>query len=515
MRDFDKGDQEKSCRHALHHDNHVASVSPARSQTHLVDNSHSLALLFFWIYKSNPIIADMSRAIHCLGRRAMVLLRPYPALMPTTSNSILDRHMIHVSTSRNLFSATAIGIDKLDRLRSGKSQVFTGDARKRYFERIKGYFESGDTKSVYRDDLVNLIAIAESDEELDLIEHILENSSEEQRTFFSGWGTTLMRLYYKLNQMERAVNNLKNAPRFGDFFNMRSCYKIAMTMLYDNEQYSAVLDLYHLSEERLKDTAAYTEYKERTGNELTPDRDLVMLAFAALARVNNQEALQEAKTLFRKTFTANARDIGLRPSSLLAYLAIQNGDAMYALNLISTVSARNYVSLRDTKIMALIQLERYDDVLLQLRDYASGTKFNQNRLLKSTFEALVECKSKIQDVACRQELDDLLAEIKEFDYVSDETLDTLIFRPIEHERQATRPRNESGEIDTNRRGFREDGRGGQSFRRNRYNSQQDSGQFSEDGRDSYRPRRDENGRRAGGPRNERNNFSFQNVNFET
>lgn len=443
----------------------------------------------------------MSRVIHCLGGRALTSLRSYLVLTPTASRGILDRHVYSIPTSRNIFTANAIGIEKLDQLRSQKMQLFAGEARERYVDRLRSFTEMGNCKSIYKEDLVNMLGIAESDQDLDLLEKILESSTPEQRDFFSGWGATAMRLYYKMGQLDRAVKNIEDKQRFGEFFNMRTCYQIVMTMLYDQGQYKKMFDLFQIAVERLKDTYAAKNFHNRTGEELLPDRILTILAFVALAKIRTPEALQEAKKLL-SNYINKGKNVGLRPLSLVAYLALSNGDEKYALNLVSSAPTKNYVSLRDTKIVALIQLERFDDVLLQIREYAADSKFTQNQMLKSTFEELQKAEDKIKDAVLRQDLGDLLVEIANNNHVSEDTLDTLIFRPIDYD---------SDRFRSDRQNFSRDSMDRQSTRRDRYSDNNDYGSRRDD--NSYRSRGGERHNESGGHRSERR-FSFKNVNFE-
>lgn len=456
----------------------------------------------------------MSRVIHCLGRRAVTLLsRPYSAL-PTVATNHRD-HLCCNTAGRNIYTANAIGIDRLDNLRSHAVQTFRGDARERYVERLRNYLQSDNCKSIFKDDLVNMLAIAESESDLDLIDGILTAAEGEQRIFFQGWGTTVVRLYYKMGDYKRALNNIKDHERFGEFFNLRSCYKIVMAMLYDQGEYEKIVDLYLYAEERLKLTRGAIEYRERTGGDLQPSKDLVILLFAALAKMGTPEALEQAKALFARIHFGKRNFMTLRPISFVAYLAVQNGDANYALNLISSTPTKNYVSLRECKICALLHLERYDDVLIHMREYSTDIRDNPHLLLKSTFEKIRSAQEKIKDVAIRQEMDDILTEIKTGGHLSEQTLEEFVFRPIVNEPRKIIPyQNQFETYRPDRRAPRDGERDRAPFRRNHYN--EDRYQADDDEEEFDRPRRGERGvgrgrgRGQGGDRK----FAYQNVNFD-
>uniref|UniRef100_A0A6G1SL60 Pentatricopeptide repeat-containing protein 2 n=1 Tax=Aceria tosichella TaxID=561515 RepID=A0A6G1SL60_9ACAR len=399
----------------------------------------------------------MSRVISCYGlvsslRMQTLVARPF-SLLASSNNSIgaskntntLDerqRTFDISSSSRNLYTDSALGIRKLDRLQDQKSQLFTGQSRDRYIERLNDYLKAGDVESIYKDDLVNLIGIANTEQDLDLIEQIVSKSDPKTSPFFQGWGALLMRLYYKMNQLDRAYKNVKDVKRFGEFFNLRSCYKVLMTMLYDAKRYDTILEIFHLSQERLR-YSENIQVTDQNEDDNMFERDLSTIAFAALAKINNQDALKQAEVLYNK-LTANSRTIGLRPSSCFAYIACSNDQPKLALNLISNTPNRNYISLRELKIVSLIKLGRYDDILLQLREYVANIKRESNLLLRSTYDIIQENLTKIQDDAVRQELNDLLIEIKENGHVSETTIEELIFKPIDQERPLVRVNTNTG-----------------------------------------------------------------------
>lgn len=439
----------------------------------------------------------MSRVISCYGlvsslRIQSMVVRPFSLLASSNSTqktSLGERQQLidTSASSRNLYTDNALGISKLDRLRTQKNELFMGSSRDRYIERLSNYLKSGDVESIYKDDLVNLIGIANDEHDLDLIEQIVTKSDPKTSPFYQGWGALLMRLYYKMNQLERAYTNMRDVERFGEFFNLRSCYKVLMSMLYDAERYDDVLEVFRLSQERLRH--GESQALDQNDEEVGVERDLCAVAFAALAKINNQDALKQAEELYNK-LSAGSRTLGLRPASFFAYIACSNDQPKLALNLISNTPNRNYISLRELKIVSLIKLGRHEDILLQLREYVSNIKREHNLLLMSTYDIIHANISHIQDESVRQELNDLLVEIKENGHVSDTTIEELLFKPIDQERPPVR-------VNTNF-GYRSGGGGGGGYNdrnrnyNNHYNDRYQGDQRSDNRYDS-RPARNQYG----------------------
>lgn len=340
----------------------------------------------------------------------------------TRSITSPSRPMVqHNLSSRNLYTESALGLFKLDRIRERKSQLFeTG--KDRYIERLTKYIEEGDSKSVFKDDMINLLGIAENENHLDLLEKIIISTESDQESFFKGWGTTFMRLYYRMNQLDRAYKNIKDVEKFGEFFNQRGSYKIVMTMLYNVGRYNDVLEIYELANERLH---------KSPGEEESHEKGLSTLAFAALAKMNNEEAFIKAEDLFAKISRESGMERGLRSASFMAYLAVNNNRPKYALNLISNTPSRQYVTLKEMKIVSLVKLERYEDILLQVREFIKNAKRGTSMLLKNSFELVLQSKDKITDEQMRNELEEVLMDMKEGGHISDLSIEDLLFKKID------------------------------------------------------------------------------------
>jgi hypothetical protein len=138
--------------------------------------------------------------------------------------------------------------------------------------------------------------------------------------------------------------------------------------------------------------------------------------------------------------------------------------------------------LRELKIVSLIKLGRYEDILLQLREYVANIKRESNLLLRSTYDIIQENGANIPNEDVRQELNDLLIEIKENGHVSDTTIEELIFKPIDQERPPVRINSSSNYRPT---------RYNDRFRNNNYYNDRYQGDQETDNRYQSRPPRNQ------------------------
>lgn len=312
-------------------------------------------------------------------------------------------------------------MEKLAYLKETRGKLYN-DGKDRYIERLSQFLKQGDTKSVFKDDLVNLIAFAENTDHLDMIEDIAVNAKDDNTSQIGTWGSAVMRLYYSLNEMDRAYENMKNVDKFGEFFNQRTSYQVLMTMLFKAARYQHVIEVYEMSTSRLN--AIDPAYQRDP-----TDRRLTIIAFAAYAKMNTPEALEAANRLYAKD--PHNRVFKARTVSFLAYLAMKQNQPVMALNLLSDHPNKNYITAREIKTIALQQLKRYEDVLYHLRDCLNSTRRDVMMLLQETCTILQNASSEIDDEQVKNDLIQTLADLKEENLVGNDTLESIVFKEID------------------------------------------------------------------------------------
>lgn len=324
----------------------------------------------------------------------------------------------------NLYSEAALGIEKLNILQESKCRSFEAVGRAGYINRMANYIKHGDYDSIIKTDLVSLIGLAENEEHLDLIESIAKNVKHETGDG-SAWGSTLMRVYYKMNQVDRAYNNIKD-EQFGSFFNQQTSYQVAMTMLYKAGRYNDVLEIYQQSIAKLDQTRTNTRSHEQA---LKTNRRLAILVFASLAKLNGPEHFEQAQALY-------AQDVAnpiLKPRVLefLAYMAIQHNKPVMALNLLTDSPRKTNIANRNMNTLALIMLKRYEDVLLHLRECVALTRRDYKLMFREIHDSLKSKLGEIQDGELAKEMGDILVDFKDNDLISEDKMESIVFKDVD------------------------------------------------------------------------------------
>lgn len=361
------------------------------------------------------------------GTRIQATPRLFPSVASSANYYIKPRiGQVHQNTLssiqvRHLYTDYALGLQTLDRLQIQKNQLFAGAAKDRYLERLIAFRDQNDLKSVYRDDLFNLIGIAENDEHLALLEDLIDRTKDDPQVFTKGLGVMVMRLYKKLDKLDRALESLKNVDRYGDFFLQRFSYKIVMTMLFNAGRYREVVDIYHLADEKL------TQVEEDSGEQI-----LAPLAFAALAKMDTEEAFSEARQLFDKLSESRPQTGATKSIQFVTYMAVKYNEPKYALHLISRIRHGYPLVVKELKVRSLTMLERYEDIPIQLREFINNVRRDTAVLLKSTCDTIEQYLDKVPDPNVRKEMGDILVEIKDGGHIMEANFDEMLYKEINH-----------------------------------------------------------------------------------
>lgn len=323
---------------------------------------------------------------------------------------------LRLMQARHLFTDEVLGIDKLNKLRQSKSN-FYGAAGERYINRLKEYLQRGETKSIFAEDLHNLIGLANSEEQYDLLEELALLMKSESHINLAYAGVNIMRLYLCKGQVNRAFRNIKDYEKFGSLFSLMSSYQIVMTMLFREGRYQDLLEVFQISRQRL------------TLEGDKPPRRLAVIAFAAYAKIGTEEALEEAERLFSE----DESNLILKKKvvSFLAYTCYKLGRYTDSLNWLTQVAQSRYVTNREIKALSLAHLKRFEDLDFHLRGTMNNIQPTFTLLTRSTFNEVQSCLGDVEDSNLRESLSDILIQAESDGLINDQSsLEELIFNPI-------------------------------------------------------------------------------------
>lgn len=350
----------------------------------------------------------MSRILSSFGR---CIINQYAQVPLHTS------YVVNHACRRSLFTAEYLGIGKLDDFQERRSRAFSDD-KERYIERIRKYSESADFTDFLKEDFINLLALAENEDHLDLVEKLV--ASEKLKDFdLSGWGATLARLYYKMNLIDRAYNIIRDPNHsLQTFMDQRTTKQIVMTMLFDAGRYDDLIALFDLIKEA-----------PNVQDDPSKLRSYVPLVMASYAKIGTPEALEKATELdesLKDHLTHRGRNL-----TTLSYIAYMNGKYVFAINLLADRSVSNRQVSNNLKVLCLMNLKRYEDVLIFLRDTIRDLQERNLKILcQDVYDRIKGNLDTIDDDNIRHQFTEILNDIAESKLISEKNLEDLVFSPI-------------------------------------------------------------------------------------
>ncbi|XP_043801119.1 pentatricopeptide repeat-containing protein 2, mitochondrial-like [Apis laboriosa] len=282
-------------------------------------------------------------------------------------------------------------------------------------ERMKEICEKDDG-IIFTEDLKAMIHLAQPNEQdMSLLNDMLKKYSQKHEVSKIGsyvFGPVVMRMYYHLNQPQYALQAFENEI-LNNSFNYRSSFRILMCLLYKNNMFEDMKEIYN--------KVLSTKGIEFIGTNS-------VLIFAACLKENTPEALEYALDQWKKQFDT------LKPSrrsyALISYLAIKNNASELALDILSTLQREKIMSVRSLKILAYMNLQRYLQIIPILKQ-AIENNVQQKYLIFADVIYELEEKLKTQNIEESSQLLELIKEAKRLELIQTTiTLEEFLLKPM-------------------------------------------------------------------------------------
>ncbi|XP_003400812.1 pentatricopeptide repeat-containing protein 2, mitochondrial [Bombus terrestris] len=276
---------------------------------------------------------------------------------------------------------------------------------------------------IYTEDLKAMIHLAQPNEnDMQLLNVMLEKyiQNQEEKKFGKYiFGPVVMRMYYHLNQPEYALGAFNN-DAIKDSFNYRTSFRILMCLLYKNNMYKEMREIY----QKVLDA----EGMEYIGSS-------VVLIYAACLKENTPEAVEFALDHWKHQ--QNTMKPSIRSSALLSYLLIKNNKPELAMEILSAIPLERVISIKNLKMLAYIHLGKYIQIIPILK-YGTDRDTNRNKQYYFFSEVIdkLEEKLKTEEVEESKQLSSLIEIARQHDYIqSNCTLEEFILKPMTFSRR--------------------------------------------------------------------------------
>lgn len=233
-------------------------------------------------------------------------------------------------------------------------------------------------------------------------------------------GPVLMRMYHVLGN-EAAALKVFLDPEMAGFFDQMMSYQILLNLLYVKGRYADVRTTYDVIKSRQLEGGRYPKH-------------CIVLVLGACYQENTAESFEYSKQLW--TELSEAGHLPMRKAATFAAgLALKQSAPHIALEIISSVPQQNYVTIRNIKIQALVDLGRLEDALPLLRSILEVAPTGPNKQQTVVTDVLANVKEAIaQSKNADLQSDFLRIEkyLRDHEHVSESTLDGLLSKEMEN-----------------------------------------------------------------------------------
>lgn len=229
-----------------------------------------------------------------------------------------------------------------------------------------------------------------------------------------------MRMYHVLGNDQVALKVFLDKEMDG-FFDQMTSYQILLDLLYTKERYAEVRSTYDVMKSRQLEGARYPKH-------------CVVLVLGACYKENTSESFEYSKQLWKEL--SDSGHIPMRKAATFAAgLALKQSAPHIALEIISNVPQQNYVTIRNIKIQALIDLNRIEDAIPLLRailEVAPTGPNKQQTIVKDVLENAKQAIAKSNNPDLQSDFIRIETFLREHEHVSENTLDQLLAKGMEN-----------------------------------------------------------------------------------
>ncbi|KAK9498123.1 hypothetical protein O3M35_004002 [Rhynocoris fuscipes] len=323
--------------------------------------------------------------------------------------------------TRNLYSPAALGVDNYSKTRERIKNQFV-NVQDKFKSKMADYSNPESNSMIFTEDLKHMIHLVEpNDNDLQVVQNMMIKFSKQNKDLRFGsfvFGPVVMRMYHFLNRPEEAYQIFFNREMDG-FFDQLKSFHIILDLLYKNKMYPEMFEIFEVIKRKQVQGTKYP-------------KTAVILMLAACYKMNKRESLKYAKHLWSELNKIGHIPIR-RAGTFTAALALNQNEPDVALEVLSSLKQQNYVTVRNLKLSAFADLNRFEDILYILRSTLQIDSANTEK--KNTFseEIINKIKEAIEKSGkneFKEEFEKIEHKLRSLDQISEEPLDKLLCSEI-------------------------------------------------------------------------------------
>lgn len=274
---------------------------------------------------------------------------------------------------------------------------------------------------IFTDDLRNMIISADNDEEINgVIQALKKYNANKLKLTDYHFGSPIMRLLYIQNRLDLAME-LYTDESLNDVFRDSGSALILLNKLIEDKRYADAIKMFEHGMGRGFSTASGRTYPT----------DVVTLAMEALYRQNTKESLAKAKELILKIMKHDA-DVNPRTAAMLALLSIQHDESPFALEILSTVRAKNLTTIQNIRAVCYAEMGRVEEAISLVHILADQPPIDNDRrrVFPLVLQHIGKAVEKLNNDDVKTRFDDLSKFISQNNRLSSIDLFDFLSQPI-------------------------------------------------------------------------------------
>ncbi|XP_063700900.1 pentatricopeptide repeat-containing protein 2, mitochondrial-like [Culicoides brevitarsis] len=329
---------------------------------------------------------------------------------------------LSLNSVRTLYSAEALGINSYEAGRSRTQSSFVSSAD-RFKEKMSEFCSDDSKNMVFSDDLKNMVHLAEK-QDIPLVVKMLQKFVSQNSNLRFGnyvFGPVIMRMFYFFDDPDTALQVFRD-PNCEGLFNQWSSYQILCDLLYKKGRYQDVLDVYDIVKKNTVDAS----FPKHT----------IILVLGSCYKLNTPESYKYALELMRDMNSKG--HIPMRRSvTFAAGLALAQNEPQVALEMLLGTKQQNYITVRNMKVVAMLDLGRVEDVIPILRSILEapvGASMHKQTFCIDVLDRVRKEMEKVNDKELKLDYERIDRYLREHEHVSQKSIDELLCAEIEVQR---------------------------------------------------------------------------------
>jgi len=335
------------------------------------------------------------------------------ALVTKQSHGLFSQSILEHS-AKSLYTASSLGLDGYIASREKTKGYFITNADS-FKQKMEEFTKEDSKQMVFSEDLKNMVHLAEKNDSELVVKMMKKFASQNKELRFGTYvfGPVVMRMFYHLGDEENALKCFLD-KNFEGFFSQWMSYQILLDMLFEKGRYEDMLKAYEVIKSMQVEGSMYP-------------RHVMTLIFAACYKMNTADSYKYAMDLW-KHMIEHGHFPMRKTATFAAALALAHNAPHEAVEILSTTKQQKYITVRNLKVLALLELGRSEDIIPVLRSVleADSPQTTKQSFCRKVIDRARETIAQSQNKELKLDFERIDKFLNDHKHITEDTLDSLL-----------------------------------------------------------------------------------------